>query len=238
MKENVIGAPVFVHKGNRHCCFPRDHRRLPCLPYCCFLIPSFSPTNRDSYCLLLLILLVLVMSVIQMKRIENDGKMDKQQGEKKLREDILNGTVTAEMSTRTVYNMHDGAYHKFEYVNFRTNLRNLRLAIARAKEAAREDEVALGNVMQEWRRGDVPAYPQWHNSVAKEILLRDLDNGILDGISSRNVYHMHPEYSAYPYKVFRDHLNKEKKLPVIKAYWEHQKELYELKKERKQQRNE
>jgi hypothetical protein len=127
--------------------------------------------------------------------------------------------------------MHQGIYHKFVYINFKTNLKNLHAAIKKQQGAAEEDEVALACVFLTWEPQVGPVYPPWHNSEAKRLLLEDLQSGAIQNVKPKELWQMRPEYAVYPLDTFRDHLNKEKKKPIIKAYWEHQKSLKKLKKE-------
>jgi hypothetical protein len=141
--------------------------------------------------------------------------------------------VSDAMDAKEVYEMHNGAYHKYPYDRFKINLKNLRQAINDLQKAASEDEIALENMIQEWPiEDDSPTtYPPWHNSHARMLLLRDIEQGEIDGHQPSIVWHSRLEYMEYPLKVFRDHLNKEKTKPTIKAYWEHQRELKKKKKQ-------
>jgi hypothetical protein len=154
----------------------------------------------------------------------------KSKEKKKLREDILSGVVTDEMNIRLIYQMHDGIYLKYPYDRFRVNCKNLIDSINKNRTAAAEDAIALGNVLAQWP-APTPQHPTWHNSVAKALLLQDIATGEIVGLESKIVWSLRPEYLEYPLKTFRDHLNKEKKNPTIKAYWEHQRERKRLKKE-------
>jgi hypothetical protein len=150
-----------------------------------------------------------------------------------LRDDIINGVVTAEMRPSAVYNMRNGTYHKFPYVNFQTNLRNLRIAIAKLKVAKMEDEIALDDTARRWQERPAHGpgnYPIWHESVAKALLIGDIASGAIEGLQPAQVRQRRPEYQIYPLKVFRDFLHKEKTKPVIKAYWEHHRQLKKEKK--------
>jgi ribosomal protein S17 len=161
-------------------------------------------------------------------------KWAKSDEKKQLRKDILDGVVTDNMMPKTVYNMHEGAYHVFSYENFRTNLKNLRVAVQKSKNDSAKDKVAFENVLRTWQPPDVvsPPYPDWHNSVAKNLLLQDIQSGDIANMKTKNVWQMRPEYMVYPLPCFRDHLNKEKTKPTIRAYWEHQKELKSMNKKK------
>jgi hypothetical protein len=144
-----------------------------------------------------------------------------------LKKDILSGIVDNRTNPAAVYQMHDGAYHKFPYDRFKPNLKNLIQAIDKLKNASAEGDVAFASSIQEWPQEQLlpDAYPPWHNSRAKELLLVDLASGVIDGFQPLQAWQSRPEYMTYPLKTFRDHLYKEKNKPIIKAYWEHRKAL-------------
>jgi hypothetical protein len=133
---------------------------------------------------------------------------------KQLKKDIIDGVVTDDMTAAFVYNMRDGSYHKFPYNRFKVNLKNLQLAIKKLQNSSADDAIALENASQQWPiQNDPPNYPPWHNSRAKLLLLTDINSGTIEGLPPTEVRLMRPEYLEYPLKVFRDHLNKEKKSP-------------------------
>ena len=67
---------------------------------------------------------------------------------KALRKDIVDGVVTAYMRPSMVYDMREGIYHRFDYTNFPTNLRNLKISIAKLRDASAEDTEAFVNTVQ------------------------------------------------------------------------------------------
>lgn len=161
---------------------------------------------------------------------ENNISWMKSDEKEQLRNDIINGVVTDNMQAALVYQMHHGAYHKFKFERFKVNLRNLRLAITKSEDAAKEDQFALANYLEQLpAQVDLPPYPPWYGSVNRACLLADIEASTIEGVKSENVWQMRPEYSIYPLDVFRDHLNKEKKNPTTKGYWEHERDLKELK---------
>lgn len=154
-----------------------------------------------------------------------------------LKEDIISGIVTIDMHPAIVYAMRDGEYHKFPYERFKINYKNLHQALTKLKGAAQEDTQALEYSMQHWQNDDHATnnnnntYPTWHNSVAKTLLVEDLKSNDIAAMAPAAVRQLRPEYMAFPPKVFRDNLNKEKKKTTIKAYWEHQREMRKDKKQ-------
>jgi hypothetical protein len=151
-----------------------------------------------------------------------------------LRNDIINGVVSEETDPKIVYNMRNGAYHRFPYHRFKISLKNLIQAIRKWQNAAVEDEAAFDNAVEQWAHPNAPPYPaSWHNSIAKLYLLQDIGSHAIDGMKPIDIQRMRPEYMAYPLKVFRDHLYKERSKPASRAYWEHQRERRLLAKRRR-----
>jgi hypothetical protein len=143
----------------------------------------------------------------------------------RLRKDIIDGVVSEVTNPRIVYDMQDSTYHQFDYNCFKVNMKNLIAAIRKWQNAAVEDGLAFETVVEQWARpNNVPDYPPWHNSSASLLLLQDIDSGAIEGLKPSEIRQTRPEYLAYPLNVFRDHLYKEKSKPMIKAYWEHQRE--------------
>jgi hypothetical protein len=68
-----------------------------------------------------------------------------------LKKDILCGAVTAEMTATAVYEMHDGAYKKYDLKNFQTNYHNLRKSIKKGKAKAEDEDDILANTLKEER---------------------------------------------------------------------------------------
>ena len=159
---------------------------------------------------------------------------------KQLRDDIDNGVVDATTDVRTVYNMHNGAYHAYPFNNFQTNLKNLIKAITKSKEEAHRDLFVLASTLEENSRSvasRAPLYPSWQSSEARMLLLQDLASGILANRTPAEIQQTRPEFQVYPPTVFRDNYNKELHKPKRKAYWEFQKELREEKKQSKKDNN-
>ena len=126
------------------------------------------------------------------------------------------------MNPAVVYDMHDGIYHSFPLKNFKINLKNLIVAIDQKKEDAQRDEKALTNTLMQRPciQQDQPFYPKWRNSDARNLLLMDIKDGLDKTMKPAELWQYRPEYKIFPLKTFRDHMNKEIKKPVIKAYWQ------------------
>ena len=143
-----------------------------------------------------------------------------------LRDDIVKGRVTPNMKPVEVYEMHEGIYHDFKYDNFKINLKNLRVALQKKKEDAQSDEVRLRNTLKKKQNDDIqPSYPTWNHSEAQKLLCTDINSGRAQVMKPAELWSSRPEFKVYPVSVFRDHLYKERSKPLVKAYWDHQREM-------------
>lgn len=157
-------------------------------------------------------------------------KWRKSKAKEQLRSDIIKGIVPDEMTAEIVYDMHDGAYHPYDFKNFKVNLKNLRDVIKKRLSKAQVDEVALRNTIEqrtlitEGRVEDL-RYPRWNKSSAQALLTQDVASGIVNTMKPAELWMTRPEYRIYPLSVFRDHIYKEKIKPLSRAYWDHQRAI-------------
>ena len=113
-----------------------------------------------------------------------------------LRNDIVNDIVSDQETAKDVYEMHDGAYHKFRFERFKVNLQNLRKSLKQQFNSAQYDQAALISTLQDKQPlivGDHHGYPKWHGSRARTLLLQDIDAGIIDGIKPAILQKTRPE---------------------------------------------
>jgi hypothetical protein len=157
-----------------------------------------------------------------------------------LKKDIEDGVVSTQDQARSVYDMHNGVYHRFPYENFRNNLRNLLKTSEKSQTAANRDAAALvvAQAVIEARDNarDEDEYPSWYFSDGRRLLLQDLQSGILEGKRPIAIHQSRPEYLVFPLKIFRDNYYKEKQRPVTKAYWDFLKSQRQQKKKEKQEK--
>ena len=150
---------------------------------------------------------------------------------KQLRKDIIRGTVTEDIPADLVYDMHENICHKFPSKNFKINLKNLIAAIEKNKDDALRDEERLRNTLMKKSNEMIqPNYPVWNGSNAQALLVMDIESGLHQTMKPAQLRSIRPEYMVYPLKNFRDHLNKEKYKPAVKAYWLHVREMRKQKK--------
>jgi hypothetical protein len=83
-------------------------------------------------------------------------------------------------------------------------------------------------------RANNKPYPRWGGTVAEDLLKIDIDEGKHETMKPRELQATRPEYSLYPLKVFRDHVQQERRARCGRNYWlaRHQ----EMKEKKKQQR--
>jgi hypothetical protein len=132
--------------------------------------------------------------------------------------------------------MYEGIYHKFPFVNFKVNFKNLVVSVRRSEEHAARDGRLLINALSQRPILAPPSYPPWHSSAARALLVDDIKAGVIDGMAPSAVRMTRPEYASYPEKKFRDNLYKERHLPIKRAYWEHIEQQRQNKKQQKRDR--
>ena len=113
--------------------------------------------------------------------------------------------------------------HQYDYVNFRTNLYNLKKSIEKNQKFADEDAAAYAHDKQVRPPKSISArgYPRYHNSEAERLLKIDIDNKVheQDGFKPAALRETNDHYKAFPKKVFRDHLYQEQRDRTSKEYW-------------------
>jgi len=84
------------------------------------------------------------------------------------------------------------------------------------------DEAALFNDRQLHPVDPVQAhrgYPRWAGSEAQRLLKVDIDNRVHETMQTRHFYQTRPEYQQSPLKVFRNHIQQERRSRVETPYW-------------------
>jgi hypothetical protein len=139
-----------------------------------------------------------------------------------LKNDIIRGVVTADMTATAVYEMHDGAYKKYDLKNFKINLTNLRKFIKRNMEKAKDEDAVLANTLKGREAEYKASNKTWQSSKARKVLIADLRSGVTKGKKPKEIYESRRVYQEeYDLKHFRDNMNKEKRKPKKKqsGYW-------------------
>ena len=103
-------------------------------------------------------------------------------------------------------------YKLYDPDQFKERLDSLRKTISERNERARDDLEAY----QHFKARHLPSiatkkgYIQWQNSIAQALALEDIDFGLLDEMTKKELYESRVEYYAnFPLDVFRDRINQE-----------------------------
>ena len=126
------------------------------------------------------------------------------------------------MEARDVYKMHEECM-EYEFNNFQNNLQSLKKVINKHHNWAQEDHAALNLDLLLHPRRDATAggFPFWDSSQARILLKCDIDIGIHDQMSPKELWHNGDEYQSFSLKKFRDHLTQEQRRRKHNAYWLH-----------------
>jgi hypothetical protein len=68
-------------------------------------------------------------------------------------------------------------------------------------------------------RANNKPYPRWGGTIAEDLLRFDIDVGKHETMKPREIQATRPEYSLYPLKVFRDHVQQERRARCERSYW-------------------
>jgi hypothetical protein len=131
--------------------------------------------------------------------------------------DILDGKTDGKMP-KQVYEMH-AEYKNYKYKNFSPNFNRLKKALKNIQDRADEDEAAFLHDETLNLRANNKPYPRWGGTVAERLLKIDIDAGKHNTMKPRELQATRPEYSPYPLKVFRDHVQQERRARCESSYW-------------------
>ena len=147
-------------------------------------------------------------------------KWQNSEAKKLLAKDILEEKVTDSMKPKDVHAMHE-EYKQYNYGNFGTNLRNLRLSFRRLQGHADADSAALAHDLQVRSRvvNNPRGYPQWEGSAAERLLKIDIDTHEHKKMEPRMLYQKRKEYQEFPLEVFRNHIYQEVRSRTGSLYW-------------------
>lgn len=142
-----------------------------------------------------------------------------------LKNDIVEGKVNIFMDAKVVFTMHP-EYADYNFLNFKTNLRNLHKSIQQNQERASLDYVALCHDLElEARQAaskEAPHY--WSGSEASKLLKKDIDDGVHLTLKPSELWLTKPAYQTFPLQKFRDHIYQETRRRTANAYWKVRKE--------------
>jgi len=139
-----------------------------------------------------------------------------------LREGILAGRYPGTMTAESIYGS-SLLFRQYKWENFKTNLANLRAALAREISRASVDAVNLAADRQHYPPVTTAAqgYPIWAGSEAELLLKQDVDNNLHLTSKPKQLRLSRSEYQEWPLPVFRDHITQEIRKRKTQAYWLH-----------------
>ena len=140
-------------------------------------------------------------------------------GKELLRNAIIAGTVTRRSNPEEVHKQHP-EWSKWKYDNFKTNLANLIEAVAFDYRRMSEDCLYYGHdiaIMKKRLTNDPPMQTPWHQSEARPLLEKDMDNNLHKTMAPIELWELRVAYREYSLKVFRDHIYQEEKKREKKA---------------------
>ena len=150
---------------------------------------------------------------------------------KVLYNDIADGSL-AGMSPKEVYETRDGIYKKFAYIRFRTNLNNLRKAVAKDFMYANRAKAAFDN--------DKIFYPRpsnyfvWRGSDEQRQLRKDIQSGEMDDKEPMQARMYRTMYSELPISKaqWRNYLWQERRRHFNQIHSNERKEIIRMKTEK------
>jgi hypothetical protein len=144
------------------------------------------------------------------------------EAKKQLARDIIDGTVTDNMAAANVFLMRP-EFQLYKKKNFVPNFKRLKKKIRERGQYARADHAALARdlVLHPVAPLTHGGYPRWDGSDAERWLKIDIDNDLDDEMAPQELWAMRPAYMLFPKKVFRDHINQERRSRREKGYWLH-----------------
>jgi hypothetical protein len=155
----------------------------------------------------------------------------KSKAKKLLQDDIKNRVITDTMKARDVYNMRL-EYQEYRYDRFQANLRALHKLFELRETEAVEDQADFYHDCQLHPRSELTSRgcPYWDTSVARQLLLQDIEDGLHEIYLPSILWQTSNEYQKFPMITFRDHIYQEIRSVKGRAYWENYYEKKALKK--------
>lgn len=122
-----------------------------------------------------------------------------------LRAGILSGEIKPEMKPKQVFDLNPTQHGKWNYQNWRSNLRTLRNAIKRDRDRMQKDCIAYGHdlaIIKGVRKNTTP----WHRSIASQFLKQDIRDGKHIGIKPAAFHKSRPAYEVFDLLEFWKHI--------------------------------
>lgn len=142
------------------------------------------------------------------------------------------------MSNKEIYNSK-AMFQKYDFKAFEEYLEKLK--VSRNLIEKQESEYRKEKEAHKRSELTIHGYPYWDTHPASQLLEEDVKSGLAFDLKPASLRQMREEYKAFPAKVFRKHIDQEKRAQREYGYWVHQrnkdgrekriKEEEELKKE-------
>jgi len=128
-----------------------------------------------------------------------------------LRRGIIDRTIANDMTPEQVFAMDPQEHGKWKWQNWKTNLSNLREAIARDRGRMAADARDFGHDLARVKklREANPVPTPWHKSECPKLLKKDVDDGLHLTLKPKQLYAKREEYRAFTLTVFRNHIYQE-----------------------------
>jgi len=130
-----------------------------------------------------------------------------------LREAIIMNEITPDMTAEFVFeNMHGQIYKAFKFERFKVNFQNLRSSIHKEFEQMKIDCENYGHdkyLIEELRAKRPPEPVPWHRHPAKELLKKDITDGVHLDMDPEYFHASRDEYMDFDLRVFRNHIYQE-----------------------------
>jgi hypothetical protein len=144
----------------------------------------------------------------------------KSEAKRLLYKDIMDGEVPLEakdavgISTMPLHEIYieRAEYSLYSYEKFSSRLSSLRKTIKEANMRAKDDEEAFKNYKENHPPSEFShnGCSQWQGSEAQELLLDDMEAGLVQQLGKKELWGSRPEYyETFPLPVFRDKIYQE-----------------------------
>jgi hypothetical protein len=125
------------------------------------------------------------------------------------------------MTPKEIFKSHVDFFTKYEWKNFKTNLKNLREKIISDRQLVLLEEAAFKQDIKNFPRNATTnrGYPFWDTHAAMGMLEKDVENGIAYELKPKQLRASKEEYQDFPLLVFGRHVHQEKRKQREEPYW-------------------
>lgn len=209
---------------------------------------TVATTTTMTMTVLMMMMVVVVVGVAMMAAKKKKKKKDKFgrdqwrycEAKQILVKAVKDNTIQPHMGHEEVWDMYkDHPAFSWERIygnyRFKERLKSLRDAVEEKVTAAASDAAALAHDRLEHPipTHDHRGQPYWQTSVARDFLLKDIEDGLVgdddawppDGYRPKKLWQYRPAYQQFTLATFRDHIHKELRRKKERArQWEKKQE--------------